>query len=78
MAVGEFVDNSLHFVGKVKISPQNKVYKEILNQRKTKNYFCDFDEKINYVKPTITCHISYLERTKKNHLRHPIYKDMGK
>lgn len=78
LAVGEFVDNSLHFVGKVKISPQNKVYKEILNQRKTKNYFCDFDEKINYVKPTITCHISYLERTKKNHLRHPIYKDMGK
>lgn len=74
IALGEKIDNHLHYVGKVKVSPKDSVYQQIILQKKTKNYFADFEENINYVKPTITCHVSYLEKTSNNHLRHPILK----
>lgn len=76
LAIGEMIDNQFYFVGKVKISPKNNIYKKILESIKTKNYFCNFEEEIYYIKPTISCHVTYLERTKKNHLRHPVLKEI--
>lgn len=75
LSIGEYIDNKFHFVGKVSIGKKTSIYNKIKNLKKSKNYFYDFNEDINYVKPTITCHVEYLERTKNNHLRHPIYKD---
>lgn len=75
VAIGELIDNQLHFVGKVKVSTKNRLYQKILTKKKSKNPFFDFDESINYVNPTLTCHVSYLEKTKNNHLRHPVLKE---
>lgn len=75
IAIGEFIENQLYFVGKVTVHKNYKIYKEIFKQKKAKNPFYNFDEKINYITPTLTCHIEYLERTKNNHLRHPVIKD---
>lgn len=76
LAIGEYIDNKFHFVGKVSISKKVSVYNKIKKLKQTKNYFYDFNDNITFVKPTITCHIEYLERTKNNHLRHPIFKDI--
>lgn len=76
LSIGEYINNELHFVGKVSISKKVSIYNKIKQQEKSKNYFCDFDEDIYYIKPSISCHIAYLERTKNNHLRHPIFKDI--
>lgn len=76
LAIGEYINKKFHFVGKVSISKNKSIYKKIQKLKKSKNYFCDFDENIYFVKPTLTCHIEYLERTKNNHLRHPIFKDI--
>lgn len=76
LAIGEYIDNKFHFVGKVSITPKTNIYTKIKQSTKSKNYFCDFDEKIFFIKPNLTCHIEYLERTKNNHLRHPIFKDI--
>ncbi len=71
LSLGELKNKKLYFVGKISISPKNKLYEKILNQKITKNYFCEFKENINFINPTIKCEIKYLERTKNNHLRHP-------
>jgi len=75
ISIGEYKDNKLYFVGKVSVHKNYKIYNEIIKLKKGKNLFYDFNEKINYVNPTLTCHVEYLERTKNNHLRHPILKD---
>lgn len=76
LALGEYIDNKFHFVGKASISKKYSVYNKIKSIKKSKNYFCNFNEDINYIKPTISCHVEYLQRTKNNHLRHPIIKDI--
>lgn len=76
LAIGEYRNDKFHFVGKVSVSKKKNIYNEIKNIKKSKNYFCDFDEDIYFVKPNVTCHVEYLERTKNNHLRHPIFKDV--
>jgi len=76
VSIGEYIDNKFYFVGKVSINKNKKIYEKIKNLKKSKNYFCNFSEDIYFVKPTLTCHIEYLERTKNNHLRHPIFKDI--
>lgn len=76
LAIGEYINNEFHYVGKVSISKKISIYNLIKKQKKTKNYFCNFNEDIFYIKPTISCHIAYLERTKNNHLRHPIFQDI--
>lgn len=75
LAIGEYVDKQFHFVGKVSVSHHHKIYHQIKKLAKTKNYFSDFYELIHYVKPSIFCMVEYLERTKKNHLRHPVFKE---
>lgn len=75
LSIGEYVDDKLCFVGKVSVHKNYKIYKKIIKLKKDKNSFYNFDEKINYVTPTLTCHVEYLERTNNNHLRHPVFKD---
>ena len=53
------------------------LYKKIINEKTEENtVFNDYkDSKVKYIKPRITCKIAYLEKTKNNHLRHPVFKD---
>ncbi len=76
LALGEMHNKKLVFVGKVTIRKINKIYSKILQANPSENYFTDFNDNITYIKPTLTCHVEYLERTINNHLRHPIYKDI--
>lgn len=76
LSLGEYVDNSLNYVGKVSINKKAKIYNKILKMKKTKNHFTDYNENINYIKPNLSCTVEYLEKTKNNHLRHPIYKNI--
>jgi len=76
LAIGEYIDKDFCFVGNVSINPKHKLYNIILKQKKSKNYFQDLNKDIIYIKPIISCHIKYLERTKNNHLRHPIILDI--
>ena len=76
LAIGEMKDNLFYYVGKVSINNKTSIYEKIKNSKKSENYFCNFNEDIFYIKPTIHCHVEYLERTKQNNLRHPIFKDI--
>lgn len=75
LAIGEYQEKSLMYVGNVSISPKASIYKKILEAKKSNNPFKDFNKKITYIKPALKCHVQYLSRTSNNHLRHPIYKD---
>lgn len=73
--LGELKDNKLHYVGKVSIGKKQKIVTTLMKMKKSKNYFIDFFEEANYVKPQLTCFIEYLEKTKNGHLRHPVFKN---
>lgn len=75
LIVGEYVKNKFHFVGKVSIRKTASVYENIINAKESANNFCDFEEDVKYIKPSILISVEYLERTDGNHLRHPIYKE---
>lgn len=76
LCIGEYINNKFHFAGKVSIGKKTNIYNKIKSIKESKNYFCDFFEKVHYIKPTLSCHVEYLERTKNNHLRHPVFKDI--
>lgn len=75
--LGEYRDNKFYYVGKVMMGKKRVLYKKIINENTEENtVFNDYkDSKVKYIKPKITCKIAYLEKTKNNHLRHPVFKD---
>lgn len=77
LSIGEYSDDNknFYFVGKVSISRKFPLYEDIKKAKQTQNYFSDFNEDIFFIKPVMTCDVSYLERTKRNHLRHPVVKN---
>jgi len=65
----------LQFISKVTIGKKRKECTLIKSCIKTKNNFINFDEQeYIYIKPIYKCTITFLEKTKNNHLRHPIFK----
>lgn len=76
LAIGEYIDGKFYFVGYVSIGKKVSIYNQIKKSKQSKNYFYNFDEDIFFIKPEIHCHVEYLERTKNNNLRHPIFKDI--
>ncbi len=68
--LGEYINNKLHFIGKLNISKKNKLYITLTKMKKTKSKFINNEESnVIYISPTIKCKVKYLERTKNNHLR---------
>ena len=74
--LGEYRENEFYYVGKVMMGKKRLLYKKIVKKKKKKNtVFNDYkDSKMKYIKPRISCEIAYQERTKNNHLRHPVFK----
>lgn len=73
--LGEYKNNKLYFVGKVSMSNKHKLYNILLKEKGVKKSpFTDYTDNFTYLTPKYKCHIKYLERTKNNHLRQPIYK----
>ena len=76
LAIGEYKNKEFVYAGKVSVGPKTNIYNKVLKQRKTSNPFADFNEDITYIKPLINIEVTFLEKTKNGHLRHPIYKEM--
>lgn len=72
--IGEKVDKKYKYVSKVVVGKKRKDYELIKSCEKCKNYLEDFDENYIFIKPKYKCTIEYLEKTKNNHLRHPVFK----
>ncbi len=74
LLLGEIKNNKYYFVGKVSMAKKRELYNKIkkLNVKK-KSPFIDYNEEGNYITPKFKCKIKYLERTKSNHLRQPIF-----
>lgn len=77
LLLGEKRNNKIHFVSKVVLGKKREEYKEIKKCKKINNYLTDFnEEEYIYIKPDLICSITYLEKTKNNHLRHPLFKKL--
>lgn len=75
LALGEYKDNKFCYVGSASVHSNYSIYNKVIKSRKSKNYFCDFDGDLFFIKPVVKCNVEYLERTSNGHLRHPIVKD---
>ena len=77
LILGKYINDKLYYVGNVTLGKKTNLYKKIKTQKIiNKPLFKELKEKnINYVKPLLSCKINYMERTKKNHLRHPSIKN---
>ena len=74
LILGEIKNKKMKFVGKVSMAKKKEFYQKLKKLKHTnKSPFEDYDEKNNYVTPKYKCKIKYLERTKSNHLRQPIF-----
>lgn len=73
--LGEYIEKKLYFVGKVTLSKKNSLYQKVLHQEKQAiSPFYDYQGDFIFLKPNLKCFVTYLERTKSNHLRQPIVK----
>lgn len=71
LLLGEKEDKLLHYVGKIKVTNNNPLLKNILKEKESNNYFIDYIENAHFIKPNTKIKINYLEKTKNNMLRHP-------
>lgn len=76
LLLGEYRNNKFYFVGKVSITRNRDIYEKITKQKKiTISPFTEYEEReAIYVKPKYKCEVTYLERTKSNNLRQPVFK----
>ena len=75
LILGEKKNNKLSYVGKVVMSKKKEIYEKLKKYKNTKSPFIDYNEKdVNYISDNIICEIEYLEKTKNNHLRHPVFR----
>lgn len=74
LLLGEYRNKKLYYVGKVLMGKKQKLYEKLSNMKNIKNTFVNYEEKGKFIKPVIKCYIEFLERTKNDSLRHPVYK----
>ena len=75
LLLGEYKNDLLYFAGKVSMGKKHKLYDKLKKVKKLKNSpFIDYEDNCIYVETKYECIIDYMERTKQNHLRQPIYK----
>lgn len=71
LLLGKYINKEFIFVGKVMLSPKRALYERVLKQKKiNKSPFKEEIEAI-YIKPTLSCLVSYSEMTQSGHLRQP-------
>jgi len=76
LLLGEYRNKEFCYIGKVKI--HNK-YLSIIDKKKDINYFINYNNnEAIFIKPKIKVNIDFLERTKNNNLRHPVFRGFEK
>ena len=76
--LGYKTNNKYYYASKVILGRNRHEYNIIKKEKTTKNYLEDFKEDFIFIKPKLQATIMYLEKTKNNHLRHPIFKEITK
>ena len=71
-------NNKYYYTSKVILGKNRIEYNIIKKEKITNNYLEDFKEDYIFIKPNLKATIMYLEKTKKNHLRHPVFKEITK
>lgn len=71
LLLGEKKNNKLYYVGKIKVSNNKDITKEVLFKKKRSNPFYNYENDGIFIEPDIKITINYLEKTKGNLLRHP-------
>ena len=71
LLLGEFHNNKLYYVGKIKVNNKSDILNKVLKEKKTSNNFVNYSGYGKFIKPKIKIKINYLEKTKGNMLRHP-------
>lgn len=67
-------NNTFMFIGKVLMTKKNQLYVKIKKLKPQQiPSFKNKKEKAIYIKPIYSCEVEYLERTKDNQLRHPLF-----
>lgn len=78
LLLGETENNNLMYVGRVSVSKNYYFVKELINDHTKENPFCNYTGGGIFIKKEIKCLVEYLEKTSKNHLRHPVFKTIIK
>lgn len=79
LLLGEMRDNRLFYVGRVVMSLKEPLYKSIKNSReKDRTVFEKDIDGAKYITPKFKCFVEYMERTKTNHLRQPVFRGEDK
>lgn len=73
LLLGEYKKNKLVYVGKVTMGKKHELYQKLQKAKKVSSKFSNCEEEGIFVKPIYKCYVKYLERTKDNHLRHPVF-----
>lgn len=77
--LGKKENNKHYFMSKVTLGKNRTEFKILKKEKKYNNILEDFNNKeYTYIKPKYQGNIMYLEKTKKGHLRHPIFKEIIK
>ena len=74
--LGEYKDGKLYFVGKVTIGKRQKLYTKLkkLPPRQTSPFSDYHNVGVTYLPPKYQCLVTYLNRTRQNHLREATFK----
>lgn len=77
LLLGEKRKKDFHYVGKVTISKKRQLYNEIVRMTpQTNSSLINYqDDEYTYIEPKLTCFVSYMERTRNNHLRQPTFRE---
>ncbi len=73
LLLGEYKNKKLTYVGKVTMGKKHELYQKLKKAKNIDNKFINYDKEGIFIKPIYTCYVKYLERTKSNHLRHPVF-----
>lgn len=75
LLLGEAIENKLFYVGRVTMSLKDSLYYKICNSKKlNKSVFEKDINGANYIYPKYKCYVEYMEKTKSNHLRQPVFR----
>ncbi len=74
--IGEYKKERLYYVGRVSVAKKENIYLKIKNTKKRKSspFINKKEVDITYINPIYTCDIEYVERSKDNRLRQPVYR----
>lgn len=71
LLLSEYQNKKLIYVGKISVTKNNNLIKELQNITKISNKFINYNEEATYIKPIKKVFVKFMERTDNNRLREP-------